>query len=97
MGRRRVQTSRFHYDLNQLNGGDVVEVTLGTAANVRLLDSANFNNYRQGRQYTFYGGYVTQFPHTIRVPSNGRWNLVIDLGGYPGQIRSSVRLQRGAG
>lgn len=84
-----------HYDLQQLNGGEVVEVTLDTAANVRLLDEANFNGYRAGRQYSFYGGYVTSSPYTTRVPHSGRWHLVVDLGGYPGEVRSSVRVLRG--
>ena len=28
----------------------------GNAANVQLLDSSNFNNYRNGRQYRYIGG-----------------------------------------
>ena len=46
-----------------------LEVTLGTAANVRLLDSVNLNVYRQGGQYSFYGGYVTRSPYSVRVPT----------------------------
>jgi Domain of unknown function (DUF1883) len=69
-----------------------VEVTLANAANVRLLDSLNFNSYRQGNQYRFYGGYVTRSPYRVRVPNAGHWHLVLDLGGYAGQIRSSVRV-----
>lgn len=34
-----------YYDLGHLNRGQVVEVRLSSAANVRLLDSANYNNY----------------------------------------------------
>jgi hypothetical protein len=85
-----------HYDLNQLGGGAVVEVALDTAANVRLLDDPNFTGYRMGRQYEFFGGYVTQAPYIVRVPHAGHWHLVIDLGGYPGQVRSGVTV-RGAG
>jgi hypothetical protein len=84
-----------HYDLKQLHGGEVVEVTLDTAANVRLLDEPNFRGYRGGRQYTFYGGYVTQSPYTARVPHGGHWHVVIDLGGYSGQVRSGVRVLGG--
>lgn len=84
-----------HYDLNLLHGGEVVEVTLDAAANVRLLDSANFRGYQGGRQYNFYGGYVTQSPYRTRVPHAGHWHLVIDLGGYAGRVRSSVRILSG--
>jgi hypothetical protein len=82
----------IHYDLNQLSGGEVVQVTLANAANVRLLDDLNFGFYRQGGQYRHYGGYVTQSPYAVRVPAAGHGHLVLDLGGYAGQIRSSVRV-----
>jgi hypothetical protein len=84
-----------HYDLNQLRAGQIVEVTLDTAANVRLLDDQNFHGYRSGRQYSFYGGYVTESPYRVRVPHGGHWHLAIDLGGYPGQVRSGVRVLGG--
>ena len=39
----------IHHDLGYRKAGDVVEVTLaGNAANVRLLDSANFSSYKSG-------------------------------------------------
>jgi hypothetical protein len=81
-----------HYELGQRDGGDVVEVRLDTAANVRLLDIPNFTAYQGGQPHQFYGGYVTQSPFAIRVPHRGYWHLVIDLGGYPGQVRSTVRV-----
>ncbi|KAA6310142.1 MAG: putative molecular chaperone Tir, partial [Streblomastix strix] len=57
------------YDLGQLHGGEIVEVTLnGNAANVKLMDSSNFSSYKSGRRHTYYGGYVTHFPHKIPVP-----------------------------
>lgn len=46
-----------HYDLGNLDKGRMVEIILqGNAANVQLLDSSNFNNYRNGRQYRYIGG-----------------------------------------
>ncbi len=36
-----------HYDLGNLSRGTTIEVTLqGNAANVQLLDSSNFRNYK---------------------------------------------------
>jgi hypothetical protein len=84
-----------HYDLNQLSGGEVIQVTLANAANVRLFDDANFASYQRGGQHRHYGGYVTQSPYAVRVPGPGHWHLVLDLGGYAGQIRSSVRVLGG--
>ena len=72
--------------------GDVFEVTLDHAANVLLLDSANFSNYRSGNSYRYHGGYVKSSPFRITPPHHGRWHLVIDLGGYPGTVRASMRM-----
>ena len=85
------------YNLGNLEKGNIVEVTLkGNAANVLLLNSSNYNNYKNGRRYKYYGGYVKSSPYRIVVPSNGRWFVVINLGGYNGQVRSAVRVLPGA-
>jgi hypothetical protein len=84
------------YDLGQLRGGEIVEITLkGNAANVKLMDSSNFSNYKSGRKHTYYGGHVTRSPHKIPVPRSGHWYVTIDLGGYQGTVRSSVRVLPG--
>lgn len=75
------------YDLRP---GDVVEVNLaGNAANVILLDQANFENYKQGRQYTYFGGYYRTSPVRLTTPRQGHWHLVVDLGGAAGNVRAS--------
>lgn len=51
------------YDLGQLDKGRVVEIILkGNAANVRLMDSSNFNNYRNGRNHRYIGGLAKKSP-----------------------------------
>ena len=85
------------YQLGNLSRGNIVEVTLrGNAANVLLLDTSNYNNYKNGRRYRYYGGYVKSSPYIVVVPNDGRWFIVINLGGYSGQVRSSVRVLPGA-
>ena len=85
------------YDLGQLGGGEIVEVTLkGNAANVRLMDSSNFQNFKSGRRHKFYGGYVKRSPYKVSVPRSGRWIVTIDLGGYSGKVRSAVRVLPGS-
>jgi hypothetical protein len=81
-----------HYELGQLRPGQTVEVSLDVAANVLLLDSANFEAYRRGDRYTYFGGHVTQTPYRIGIPGPGYWHLALDLGGASGSIRSSVRV-----
>jgi len=81
------------YDLDNLKKGEVVEVTLkGSAANVRLMNSSNFQNYKNGRRHTYYGGLVTKSPYRIKVPSSGRWYVTIDMQGLRGSTSSSLRI-----
>ena len=82
----------LHNDLGQLRGGEVVEVTLDKAANVKLMDSSDFSSYRGGRRHGSYGGYITESPYRVSVPTSGHWHLAIDLGGYAGSVRAGVRV-----
>lgn len=84
----------LNYDL-QLDANDVVEVTIDRQANVRLLDEINFLNYRNGERHTYYGGLAKVSPVHLRPPHAGHWHLVIDLGGYAGVVRASVRTIKG--
>ena len=81
----------LHNEFN-LGPDDVVEVTLDHAANVQLLDASNYQNYRNGRPFHYYGGHVTQSPFQLRPPHSGHWHLVIDLGGNEGTVRASTRI-----
>ena len=82
-----------YYDLKNRSGGEIVEVTLsGSAANVFLVDSSNFSSYKAGRRYTYFGGHTKSSPVRLQIPRSGYWYLVIDLGGYPGSVRHSMRI-----
>lgn len=86
-----------HYDLGNLNSGQIVEVTLsGSAANVRLMDSSSFSSFKSGRQHRYIGGLVKQSPYRMQVPSSGRWHVTVDMNGLRGTVRSSARVLPGA-
>jgi hypothetical protein len=82
----------IHNDLGTLNGGGLVEVSLSSQANVRLMDSSNFSSYRNGSQHRYLGGHAKRSPFRLQVPSAGHWHVAIDLGGYAGSVRASVRV-----
>jgi hypothetical protein len=84
-----------YYDLGNVETGKIVEVTLGYAANVRIMDSSNYSNFKAGRRHRFIGGYVTRSPYKVTLPHSGHWYVVIDLGGYAGKIKSAVRVLPG--
>jgi hypothetical protein len=85
-----------YYDLGNLKGGEIVVVTLsGNAANVRLMDSSNYLNFKNRRRHNYYGGHITRSPYKLSVPRASHWYVVIDLGGYAGTVRSSVQVLPG--
>jgi hypothetical protein len=70
---------------------DVIEVTVDHPANVQLLDEENFDLYRRGQAYRYYGGgYVQTSPFRMRAPFKGRWHVVVDLGGGVGTVKAAV-------
>ncbi len=82
-----------HYDIGNLSRGTTIEVTLqGRAANVRLLDSSNFQKYKAGRKHQYYGGLVSRSPARLTIPRNGHWHVTVDMQGLRGQVRSSIRI-----
>ena len=84
------------HDLGQLDGGEVAEVTISCAANVRLLNSDNFQKYRSGQRHKYTGGHSKNSPVRFQIPRAGHWYVVVDLGGYAGKVGSSVRILSGA-
>ena len=84
------------YDLGNLKRGEVVEVTLSSGANVRLMDSSNFSSYKNGRKHRFYGGLATKSPIRIAVPNSGHWYVAVDMQGLRGSTNASVRVVPGA-
>ena len=59
--------------LGRQKQGAIVEAHLsGNAANVFLMDSTNFSNYKSGRRCKYYGGHTTRTPVYLQVPSTSR-------------------------
>lgn len=80
------------YDLHQCEKGERIQVTLrGNAANVRLMDSTNFNYYRQGSGHRYIGGLATHSPMALTVPRSGHWYVTVDLDGLRGSVSTSIR------
>lgn len=83
----------LRFDLGNLKKGSTVVVTLKNQANVQLMTSSDYNNYRAGRRFHYHGGRVSRSPFRIAVPSNGNWVVAIDLGGYAGRMSASVAVE----
>ena len=82
----------IHNDLGHRKSGDIVEVTLTSAANVRLMDQRNFHSYKAGRRHQYRGGLARSSPVRLQVPHSGHWHLTVDMQGLRGSTRASVRV-----
>lgn len=85
----------IHNDLGQRKGGEIVEVTLTSGANVRLMDNSNFSNYKNGRHHRYTGGLAKRSPVRLQIPNSGHWHVAIDMQGLRGTARASVRVLPG--
>ena len=91
---RTVATDFSKYHWNRLEKGSTVIVTLSSVANVRLMDSSNFNAYKSGRDHRYIGGLVKKTPFRIQVPRTGSWYLTIDLMGLKAtRVRHSATVE----
>ena len=82
-----------HYDLGNLERGRIVEIHLqGNAANIQLLDSSNFSNYKAGRQYRYIGGLATRSPIRLQTTHSSHWNIAVDMRGLEGTVRTSINV-----
>jgi len=81
---------KFLHNRYHLTPSERIRVTLDSQANVRLMDDHNFSRYKQGGPHTYYGGHAKQSPVVLDPPHSGFWNVVVDLGGYPGSVKASV-------
>ena len=82
----------LHSDLGYRSRGDVLEVTLTRGANVRLLDSINYQKYRRGEKHRYHGGLAKRSPVRIKIPSSGHWHGVVDLQGLRGSTNAGFRM-----
>ena len=85
-----------HYDLGHKSGGEIIEVTLTSGANVRLMDGSNFQSYRNRRGHQYIGGLIKRSPFRMQIPRSGHWHVTVDLQGLRGSTRSSIRTLPGA-
>lgn len=86
----------IHHELGHRTAGEIVEISLsGNQANVRLMDSSNFSNYRNGRQHRCIGGRAQRSPVRLQIPSTGHWHVAVDMVGLSGSVRSGARVLPG--
>lgn len=90
---RDCDTKFLHYEF-QASKGDTIVVALDKRANVRVLDSANFQRYRRGERHRYLGGQARLRQVRIPLPHASRWHVAIDLGGSTGRVKADVSVDQ---
>jgi tetratricopeptide repeat protein len=60
--------------------GVYVEVTLNKPAYVYLVNALGYQNYLNGNEFTYQGGYATDSVYSLRIPTSNRWYIIVDNG-----------------
>lgn len=82
---------KFVHQREELKEGDMVIIHCSQMCNIRLMNDANFRRYKNGGRHTYHGGAFDRFPARIKIPSDGAWNITIDV-----LTRKSISLSRKA-
>ena len=81
----------LHYTVNA-GPSDCIRVDQNKQANVKLMDSINYQRYCSGSRHSFQGGLAKASPILLTPPSHRNWHVVIDLGGYSGSVKANVSI-----
>ena len=81
----------FIHGREHLETGDVVVVISSHECNVLVTTDNEFEKYKSGQPFSYYGGHYKMFPTRIAVPHTGYWNVTLVLGGGAANISYSIR------
>jgi hypothetical protein len=85
------QTPHTLYGPVSVGMNQVIKVSLDTRCNVLVLDNYNYDRYKNGLSYKYFGGYATKSPVILKPPT-GRYYVVIDNGGDSYKLRAAVQV-----
>ena len=75
--------------------GIYVEVTINQPANVYLVNAQGYQKYLNGDEFKSSGGYASNSPYRIVIPSSNHWYVIVDNGDGPiAGITSSAKVKR---
>ena len=82
------------YGPEYIGHGNSIRVDLDTVCNVFAVDSYNYEKYKNGASFNYFGGRATKSPFFIHPPS-GTYYIVLDNGGDGYNLRAGVHVIQG--
>ena len=66
----------------QMPMGTVIsaEVTLNKPAYAYLVNAQGYQNYLEGKEFSYKGGYISNSPYRIPIPTSNHWYVIVDNG-----------------
>jgi hypothetical protein len=81
----------LHFDVGDQQTGAVVEASIrGSESDVFLVDSSNFQRFKRGDNFEYFGGHYDRSPVRLPVPHSGHWTAVVIPTG--GRVQASVQV-----
>ena len=71
-----------HYDLGHRTKGETVEVAISRSADVKLMDHANLQKFRYGKEHRPYGGHYRVSPVLIGIQALATLERLMLLCGF---------------
>ena len=81
----------FH-DLGVIEQGHVLKIVLTYSAFVRIMDEANYLEYRNQRSYKAVSKYVQSTPYVVKLPRTAHWYVVVDVENQLTKVNSFVHV-----
>lgn len=72
--------------------GDILNIRIDRKVTIRLMNDINFMKFKNGQEYSYFGGEFSSSPVNLKVPKTDHWNIVFDLGGNTGILSYSIRV-----
>ncbi|MFI5036674.1 MAG: DUF1883 domain-containing protein [Acidimicrobiales bacterium] len=82
----------LHWKVDAPAQGATAVVSLkGGESDVLVLDPSNFEGFRRGNSFKYFGGHYKRSPARLQFPSGGEWYVVV-IPGPGGKVEASLQV-----
>jgi hypothetical protein len=67
----------LHWKIDTTQEATAVVTLKGVESDVLVLDRTNFDRFRRGSSFQYFGGHYKRSPARLVIPSEGEWYVVV--------------------
>ncbi|MEM9022688.1 MAG: DUF1883 domain-containing protein [Bacteroidota bacterium] len=85
---------RYLHSVHKVRKGQSIEVTFDKPAKIMLISDRQFKRYTKSISFRYRGGFLQESPFNFPAPADGKWHIVVELGGYFNyeQVQATARV-----